>query len=225
MELAKLFCPVPNENDPYWKKVLQIRVDIAYLNSKIEALMETDEETADTKEEEALRNQTVPPVPLRGASFELFVWNTAAAAAATAGCRENSQQAVGGYVEPSTESRWDRIGRTNVEIASKNGHHENEVPPLEKWSIGDMLAIDSMACPKQKIVIEFDDPSHYLKEVGTSDVTRGENGATKVKRRILKRVGWKVITLNYQDWIEANGAESKGRLWLKEILLSNAGIK
>jgi hypothetical protein len=58
MELAKLFCPVPNENDPYWKKVLQIRVDIANLNSKIEALMET-EETHDTKEEDALRNQVI----------------------------------------------------------------------------------------------------------------------------------------------------------------------
>eukprot|EP00978_Attheya_sp_CCMP212_P000883 scaffold1892_cov47-Attheya_sp.AAC.2 len=101
--------------------------------------------------------------------------------------------------------------------------HENEVPPLEKWSMGDMLAID-MACPKQKIAIEFDGPSHYLKEVGTGDVTRVENGATKAKRRFLERVGWKVINLNYQDWIEANCTESKGRLWLKEIL-SNAGIK
>eukprot|EP00978_Attheya_sp_CCMP212_P027911 scaffold94794_cov20-Attheya_sp.AAC.1 len=52
--------------------------------------------------------------------------------------------------------------------------HENEVPPLEKWSMGDMLAID-MAYPKQKIAIEFDGPSHYLKEVGTGDVTRVEN--------------------------------------------------
>jgi hypothetical protein len=101
--------------------------------------------------------------------------------------------------------------------------HENEVPPLENWYMGDMLAID-MACPKQKIAIEFDGPSHYLKAVGTGDVTRVENGATKAKRRFLERVGWKVINLNYQDWFEASRTESKGRLWLKEIL-SNAGIK
>eukprot|EP00978_Attheya_sp_CCMP212_P040032 scaffold214470_cov48-Attheya_sp.AAC.4 len=58
MELAKLFSPVPDETDPYWKKVLQIWADIAALNSKIEDLMET-EETDDTKEEEALRNQVI----------------------------------------------------------------------------------------------------------------------------------------------------------------------
>eukprot|EP00978_Attheya_sp_CCMP212_P012502 scaffold31195_cov44-Attheya_sp.AAC.1 len=80
-------------------------------------------------------------------------------------------------------------------------HHENEVPPLQEWDMGDMLAID-MACPKQKIAIEFNGPSHYLKSVGTGDVASVENGATKAKRRFLERVGWKVINLNYLDWIE-----------------------
>eukprot|EP00978_Attheya_sp_CCMP212_P034268 scaffold142711_cov45-Attheya_sp.AAC.1 len=101
--------------------------------------------------------------------------------------------------------------------------HENEVPPLEEWAMGGMLAID-MACPKEKIAIEFDGPSHYLKSVGTGDVTRVENGATKAKRRFLERVGWKVINLNYQDWIDVDHNKSEGILFLKKNL-SDAGIK
>eukprot|EP00978_Attheya_sp_CCMP212_P048281 scaffold497262_cov47-Attheya_sp.AAC.1 len=80
-----------------------------------------------------------------------------------------------------------------------------------------------MACAKQKIAIEFDGPSHYLKSVGTGDVTRVENGATKAKRRFLERVGWKVINLNYQDWIEARQNKSNANMFLKKKL-SDAGI-
>jgi very-short-patch-repair endonuclease len=94
---------------------------------------------------------------------------------------------------------------------------------LEEWTMVGMLAID-MACTKQKIAIEFDGPSHYLKSVGTGDVTRLENGATKAKRRFLERVGLKVINLNYQDWIEVHHNKSEGILLLKKKL-SDAGVK
>eukprot|EP00978_Attheya_sp_CCMP212_P000699 scaffold1404_cov51-Attheya_sp.AAC.1 len=117
--------------------------------------------------------------------------------------------------------------RTHAQISgmlTKLGFiHENEVPPLEEWAMGGMLSID-MACPKEKIAIEFDGPSHYLKSVGTGDVTRLENGATKAKRRFLERVGWKVINLNYQDWIDVDHNKSEGILFLKKKL-SDAGIK
>eukprot|EP00978_Attheya_sp_CCMP212_P033598 scaffold136462_cov75-Attheya_sp.AAC.2 len=56
--LQTYFFRVPIETDPYWKKVLQSRADVANLNSKIEALMKT-EDTDDTKEEEALHNQVI----------------------------------------------------------------------------------------------------------------------------------------------------------------------
>uniref|UniRef100_A0A7S2UEC1 RAP domain-containing protein n=1 Tax=Attheya septentrionalis TaxID=420275 RepID=A0A7S2UEC1_9STRA len=119
------------------------------------------------------------------------------------------------------------VSRSHAQISgmlTKLGFiHENEVPPLEEWVMGSMLAID-MACPKQKIAIEFDGPSHYLKSVGTGDVTRLENGATKAKRRFLERVGWKVINLNYQDWIEVRHNKSEGILFLKKKL-SDAGVK
>eukprot|EP00978_Attheya_sp_CCMP212_P024110 scaffold75322_cov44-Attheya_sp.AAC.1 len=119
------------------------------------------------------------------------------------------------------------VSRSHAQISgmlTKLGFiHENEVPPLEEWAMGSMLAID-MACPKQKIAIEFDGPSHYLKSVGTGDVTRLENGATKAKRRFLERVGWKVINLNYQDWMDVHHNKSERILFLKKKL-SDAGIK
>jgi hypothetical protein len=59
-----------------------------------------------------------------------------------------------------------------------------------------MLAID-MACRKQMIGIEFDVPSHFLREVGAGEVLRIENGATKAKRRFLERLGWKVVNIQY----------------------------
>eukprot|EP00978_Attheya_sp_CCMP212_P016914 scaffold44643_cov47-Attheya_sp.AAC.1 len=127
----------------------------------------------------------------------------------------------------SIVEKHNTASRSHVQISemlTKLGFiHENEVPPFEEWAMGGMLAID-MACPKQKIAIEFDGPSHYLKSVGTGDVTRLENGATKAKRRFLERVGWKVINLNYQDWIDVRHNKSEGIFLLKKKL-SDAGIK
>jgi len=70
-------------------------------------------------------------------------------------------------------------------------HHECEVSPDSSIS-GGMLAID-FACPEQKIAIEFDGPSEFLKAVGSGKLTSIENGATKAKRRYLEQLGWTVI--------------------------------
>ena len=63
-------------------------------------------------------------------------------------------------------------------------HHECEVSPDSSIS-GGMLAID-FACPERMIAIEFDGPWHYLKAVGSGELTCIENGATKAKRRYLE---------------------------------------
>ncbi len=75
-------------------------------------------------------------------------------------------------------------------------HHLAEVSPVTKETIfhlpGGMLAID-MACRKQMIAIEFDGPSHFLREVRSGKVLEVENGANKAKRQFLERPGWKVV--------------------------------
>jgi hypothetical protein len=89
--------------------------------------------------------------------------------------------------------------------------HDEEVSP---WKDGElsalpgMLAID-MACRNKMVAIEFDGPSHFLREVGSGKVWNLENGATKAKHRFLELLGWKVIKIPYFDWGEANSVEEK----------------
>jgi len=93
--------------------------------------------------------------------------------------------------------------------------HECEVSPDSSPS-GGMLAID-FACPRGKIAIEFDGPSHFLKAVGSGKLTSTENGATKAKRRYLEQLGWTVINIDYRDYIQAKQASNEER-WLREKL-------
>ena len=94
-------------------------------------------------------------------------------------------------------------------------HHECEVSPNGLLSSG-MLAID-FACLEQKVAIEFDGPWHYLQAVGTGKLTSTENGATKAKRRYLEQIGWKVINIDYRDYILAQRA-LKEKQWLWKLL-------
>jgi hypothetical protein len=91
-------------------------------------------------------------------------------------------------------------------------HHLAEVSPVTKENMfplpGGMLGID-MACRKQMVAIEFDGPSHFLREVGSGKVLEVENGATKAKRRFLERLGWKVVKCRYFDWEKAKSKEAK----------------
>ena len=99
--------------------------------------------------------------------------------------------------------------------------HDEEVPP---WILNDessmtalppgMLAID-MACRQKMIAVEFDGPSHFLRQVGSGKVLDLENGATKAKRRFLERLGWKVINIPYFVWMKAKGEKEKKELLCK----------
>ena len=94
-------------------------------------------------------------------------------------------------------------------------HHECEVSPDSYISSG-MLAID-FACLEQKVAIEFDGPSHYLKSVESGKLTSTENGATKAKRRYLEQLGWKVINIDYRDYIQAKSVSNE-KQWLWKLL-------
>ena len=93
--------------------------------------------------------------------------------------------------EPPSELRLRMVSIVEMDITASRTYkqipgmltklgfiYENEVPPLEAWAMGGMLAID-MACAKQKIAIEFDGPSHYLKSAGIGDMTQVEKHAKR----------------------------------------------
>jgi very-short-patch-repair endonuclease len=72
-------------------------------------------------------------------------------------------------------------------LSSLGFEHKREVPPVQ--GAGGMLSID-MACARRRVAVEFDGPWHYLNN-------GRENGKTVAKRRLLERLGWKVVSLSY----------------------------
>jgi len=100
--------------------------------------------------------------------------------------------------------------------------HETEVAPDRSISSA-MLAID-FACSGRKIAIEFFGTSHYLKALGSGDLTRTLDGATKAKRRFLEQIGWTVINLDYRDYAAQAHNEKKEKEWLRKTLVA-AGVK
>jgi hypothetical protein len=104
-------------------------------------------------------------------------------------------------------------------------HHE-EVSPWKDGGLSapsGMLAID-MACRKKMVAIEFDGPSHFLREVGSGKVLELENGATKAKRRFLERLGWKVVNIPYFDWDKAKGKEEKKELLCRMLNITRTSL-
>ena len=71
-----------------------------------------------------------------------------------------------------------------------------------------MMAID-FANVQEKLAVEVDGPSHFLKQVGTGSRTTLRNGPTMAKRDHLQRLGWTVVSLDYRD---CNAAREAGTL-------------
>jgi len=78
------------------------------------------------------------------------------------------------------------------------------VAPYNNINSGRMLAID-VACTKRMIAIEFDGTTHYLKALGSGELTKTRTGPTTAKRRFLEQLGWTVINLDFRDYDEAKG--------------------
>ena len=57
------------------------------------------------------------------------------------------------------------------------------------------------------MAIEFDGPSHFLNAIGSGKLTTQRNGRTQAKRRLLKLLGWSVISLDYREF---DRAEDRG---------------
>jgi len=58
------------------------------------------------------------------------------------------------------------------------------------------LSLD-MAKPATKRAIEVDGPSHFAKN--TASTTYVENGATRFKSRLLRRLGWDVVCVPFNE--------------------------
>jgi len=99
-------------------------------------------------------------------------------------------------------------------------NHEREVSPFDDSSYGNMLLID-YACRDRMVAIEFDGPFHFLTNLKEGALPNHDkkNGATKAKRRLLKRLGWKFISISYMEDVCVNKkGQNKARELKKEYL-------
>lgn len=98
--------------------------------------------------------------------------------------------------------------------------HELEVPPESSNQYG-MLAVD-FACKSRKVAIEYDGDRHFLRSVNSGLRTTSRNGRTKAKRRLLEKLGWTVVNLDFRDHREAQ-RRSAVKEWLQQVLF-DAGV-
>lgn len=63
--------------------------------------------------------------------------------------------------------------------------------------------------PGTKTIIEINGPSHYLKRIvdGKITVTDQLNGRTRIKEQNLLDQGYKLVTINYQEFAERKSRE------------------
>ena len=64
---------------------------------------------------------------------------------------------------------------------------------MEYWDDRLQYPVD-MALPEQRIVIEADGPTHFM--INTHKAV----GATALKRRLLKKLGWRLVVVPYYEW-------------------------
>mmetsp|Transcript_25392 Transcript_25392/g.101195 ORF Transcript_25392/g.101195 Transcript_25392/m.101195 type:complete len:155 (+) Transcript_25392:260-724(+) len=64
-----------------------------------------------------------------------------------------------------------------------------------------------MARPDTKVAFEADGPSHFVRDLSSGQYV--ENGATRFKSRLLRRLGWDVVTVPFFEWDRLAGASDK----------------
>ena len=91
------------------------------------------------------------------------------------------------------------------------------VPPLPPNSLSLCLSFSLyMICmhayPPR--LSQVDGPTHFVKLAGGG---RRPNGATRLKRRLLGRVGWRVVSVPYWEWAACAGPAEQAA-YLRELL-------
>ena len=71
-----------------------------------------------------------------------------------------------------------------------------------------------LALPSQRVAVEVDGPSHFL--LPDRQGRHAPNGSTVLKRRLLAKAGWRVVSVPYYDWDGLASSEREG--YLKQLL-------
>jgi very-short-patch-repair endonuclease len=87
----------------------------------------------------------------------------------------------------------------STRLAAAGWAHADEVP------LADGLLVVDMACEQTRVVVEFDGPTHYLRDVSSGEETY--NGSTRVNTRLLELLGWRVIRVGWREW--ARGPDAR----------------
>mmetsp|Transcript_19518 Transcript_19518/g.62712 ORF Transcript_19518/g.62712 Transcript_19518/m.62712 type:complete len:142 (+) Transcript_19518:264-689(+) len=85
--------------------------------------------------------------------------------------------------------------------------HNSEHETVEGFSL-------DLADPESKRAMEVDGPSHYLQDASTGDYV--ENGATRLKSRLLRSFGWKVAHVAFFEWDDASESDRR-QLLVKKL--------
>ena len=68
------------------------------------------------------------------------------------------------------------------------------------------LSLD-MAQPDAKRAVEVDGPTHFVKNVVSTEQV--ENGRTRFKSRLLCRLGWDIVHVPFFEWDALKGSSKK----------------
>lgn len=91
--------------------------------------------------------------------------------------------------------------------------HRQEVPPLEDHS--NLFSIDLASADTGRLAVEYHGPRHYVRTPLLEETT--VNGPTAAKERLLDKMGWKVVSL---DWKEERKHKDAKKDWLRAKLAS-----
>ena len=97
---------------------------------------------------------------------------------------------------------------------------KREVSPFTRDEGGELLKID-IAFEKERVALELDGPSHFLKKFGEKG--EGEkprrDGPTKAKTRLMKSLGWKVMRFSWLSKIKLHKRpeEERREFWVKKL--------
>lgn len=96
--------------------------------------------------------------------------------------------------------------------------HETEVSPFHDSNGNSFLAID-FACREQRIAVELDGVYHFLTrlEKGSTPTIGRENGGTTSKRRVLQKLGWRVVNIPYMEFNQCEKKEDYLKRKLTEV--------
>jgi len=118
---------------------------------------------------------------------------------------------------PLSSKLHQSVSETLVSMGVK---HLNEVAVFGGVYHLDILLSNTKDHKNTSIAIEVDGPSHFV-----HPLARGAgrhltmNAETKLKRRLLKRLGWNVVSLPYTRWNSARATTSRSKLEQQQELI------